>query len=475
MNMKLHLALLGALLLTGCQALQTDSDKNNLGSTVNVMSNYRSHATSALDRSERSHPYMWDRIADEMQLPMPNDPDVIAFRDWYIKHPKYLRTVTERAAPFLHLITEEIDKRQMPMELVLLPIVESAYNPNARSHGNAVGLWQFLSASGRRYGLKQDYWYDGRRDVVASTQAALDYLAQLNAYFEGDWLNAVAAYNAGEGRIQNAIEANRTRGKATDFFSLNLPRQTMEYVPRLMALADVIKNAKKYGIDLPKIPNRPSVRLIDTNGQIDLRTAAEQANMSLPALKRLNPGFNRNATSPQGPNHLLVPINVADELELALADMSPQKRMRSDSERVAVASNNENDSAAGGRTTKTTSVIAVHHKVKRGDTLWTIASSYGVSEKQLMQWNKLSKKKLKAGQVLLVNAPTKKASGKASKLSVAKAAKSKRYEVRRGDSLSSIAEKFQIKVNDLVRWNGLDHNRLKPGQTLTVRLDDNGV
>lgn len=466
MNMKLHLALLGALLLTGCQALQTDSDKNNLGSTVNVMSNYRSHATSALDRSERSHPYMWDRIADEMQLPMPNDPDVIAFRDWYIKHPKYLRTVTERAAPFLHLITEEIDKRQMPMELVLLPIVESAYNPNARSHGNAVGLWQFLSASGRRYGLKQDYWYDGRRDVVASTQAALDYLAQLNAYFEGDWLNAVAAYNAGEGRIQNAIQANQARGKATDFFSLNLPRQTMEYVPRLMALADVIKNAKKYGIDLPKVPNRPSVRLIDTNGQIDLRTAAEQANMSLPELKRLNPGFSRNTTSPQGPNHLLVPINVADELELALAEMSPQKRMRSDSERIAVADT---------KTAKAESVIAVHHKVKRGDTLWTIAGSYGVSEKQLMQWNKLTKKKLKAGQTLLVNAPVKQASGKTSKPSIAKAVKSKRYEVRRGDSLSSIAEKFQIKVNDLVRWNGLDHNRLKPGQTLTVRLDDNGV
>ncbi len=469
MNMKLHLALLGALLLTGCQALQQDSDKNNLGSTVNVMSNYRSHATSALDRSESSHPYMWDRIADEMQLTMPNDPDVIAYRDWYIKHPKYLRTVTERAAPFLHLITEEIDKRQMPMELVLLPIVESAYNPNARSHGNAVGLWQFLSASGKRYGLKQDYWYDGRRDVVASTHAALDYLAQLNAYFDGDWLNAVAAYNAGEGRIQNAIKANRAQGKATDFFSLNLPRQTMEYVPRLMALADVIKNAKKYGIDLPKVPNRPSVRLIDTNGQIDLRTAAEQAGMSLPALKRLNPGFNRNTTSLQGPDHLLVPIGVADELELALADMAPQKRMRNDSERVALAKND--DAAKSGSSVS----ISVHHKVKRGDTLWTIASSYGVSEKQLMQWNKLTKKKLKAGQVLLVNAPVSKASGKASKLSVAKAAKSRRYEVRRGDSLSSIAEKFQITINDLMRWNSLDHNRLKPGQTLTVRLNDSGV
>jgi membrane-bound lytic murein transglycosylase D len=478
MNIKLHLALVGALLLTGCQALQTDSDKNKLGSTVNVMSNYRSHATSALDRSESSHPYMWDRIADEMQLTIPNDPDVIAYRDWYIKHPKYLRTVTERAAPFLHLITEEIDKRQMPMELVLLPIVESAYNPNARSHGNAVGLWQFLSASGRRYGLKQDYWYDGRRDVVASTQAALDYLAQLNAYFDGDWMNAVAAYNAGEGRIQDAIDANRSRGKATDFFSLQLPRQTMEYVPRMLALADVIKNAKKYGIDLPKIPNRASVRLIDTHGQVDLRTAAEQANMSLPALKRLNPGLSRNTTSPKGPDHLLVPISVADELELALADMAPQKRLRNDSEKVAVASNDVTDSgddADNSVSKPSVAAIGVHHTVKRGDTLKTVARSYGVSEKQLMQWNRLTKNKVKAGQVLLVNAPVSKATSKATKLAAAKAAKLRRYEVRRGDSLSSIAEKFQITVNDLMRWNSLGHNRLKPGQTLTVKLDDSGA
>ena len=479
MNIKLHLALMGALLLTGCQALQTDSDKNKLGSTVNVISNYRSHATSALDRSESSHPYMWDRIADEMQLTIPNDPDVIAYRDWYIQHPKYLRTVTERAAPFLHLISEEIDKRQMPMELVLLPIVESAYNPNARSHGNAVGLWQFLSASGRRYGLKQDYWYDGRRDVVASTQAALDYLAQLNAYFEGDWMNAVAAYNAGEGRIQDAIDANRARGKATDFFSLQLPRQTMEYVPRMLALADVIKNAKKYGIDLPKTPNRASVRLIDTHGQVDLRTAAEQANMSFPALKRLNPGLSRNTTSPKGPDHLLVPIGVADELELALADMAPQKRLRDDSERVAIASNDvtdgNDDTADTNNDSKSSATIGIHHKVKRGDTLGTVARSYGVSEKQLAQWNRLGKNKIKPGQVLLVNAPVSKVSGKTAKLSVAKAAKLKRYEVRRGDSLSSIAEKFQITVNELMRWNSLGHNHLKPGQTLTVRLDNSGA
>ena len=246
----------------------------------------------------------------------------------------------------------------------------------------------------------------------------------------------------------------------------------MEYVPRLMALADVIKNAKKYGIDLPKVPNRQSVRLIDTKGQIDLRTAAEQANMSLPALKKLNPGFNRNITSPQGPNHLLVPISIADELELALADMAPQKRVRSDSERVAVASND----AESATKVVSGSSLTIHHKVKRGDTLKNIANVYGVSEKNLMKWNRLTKKKLKSGQVLLVNAPVKNTVGKTAKVSVAKAAvKSKRYEVRRGDSLSSIAEKFQIKVNDLVRWNGLGHNRLKPGQTLTVRLDDSGA
>jgi membrane-bound lytic murein transglycosylase D len=242
--------------------------------------------------------------------------------------------------------------------------------------------------------------------------------------------------------------------------------------------ADVIKNAKKYGIDLPKIPNRPSVRLIDTNGQVDLRTAAEQASMSLPALKRLNPGFSRNTTSPKGPYHLLVPIGVADELELALADMAPQKRLRNDSERVAIASNDVTDAgdAADNRSNSSSSAtIGVHHKVKRGDTLKTVARIYGVSEKQLMQWNRLTKNKVKTGQVLLVNAPVSKASGKATKLSAAKAAKLRRYEVRRGDSLSSIAEKFQITVNDLMRWNSLGHNRLKPGQTLTVKLDDSGA
>lgn len=467
MNIKLHLALLGALLLTGCQALQTDSDKHNLGSTVNVVPTKSTHARSAIDRSEAKYPYLWDRIAAEMQMPMPNDPDVIAFRDWYAKHPKYIKSVTERATPFLHLIAEEIDTRDMPMELVLLPIVESAYNPNARSHGNAVGLWQFLSASGQRYGLKQDYWYDGRRDVFASTQAALDYLAQLNAYFEGDWLNAIAAYNAGEGRIQNAIDSNKSRGKNTDFFSLNLPRQTMEYVPRLMALADVIRNADKYGIDLPRVRNHPTVKLIDTSGQVDLRLVAEQANMPLESLKRLNPAYSRTVTSPKGPNHLLVPIEVANDLEVALAE-NGSKRMRADSD---ISTPSDDDVATVAQSDRKQTSSAIRYTVKKGDSLKTIAKKFSVSEKDLLAWNKLkSKKSLKNGQTLTI-AQAAKSVAKTTSTRVAK--NSKHYSVKRGDSLYSIAQRFQISVNDLVRWNDLNHNHLKPGQMLTVRLDNN--
>ena len=466
MNIKLHLALVGALLLTGCQALQTDSDKHNLGSTVNVVTTKSTHARSAIDRSEAKYPYLWDRIAAEMQMPMPNDPDVIAFRDWYAKHPKYIKSVTERATPFLHLIAEEIDTRDMPMELILLPIVESAYNPNARSHGNAVGLWQFLSASGKRYGLKQDYWYDGRRDVFASTQAALDYLAQLNAYFDGDWLNSVAAYNAGEGRIQSAIDSNKAKGKNTDFFSLNLPRQTMEYVPRLMALAEVIRNADKYGIELPRIPNHPTVKLIDTSGQVDLRLVAEQANMSVSSLKQLNPGFARTVTSPKGPNHLLVPVSVADDLELALAEGST-KRMRIDSD---ISMPSEDDSVNVASNSKKQNSGLLRYTVKKGDSLKTIAKKFSVSEKELIALNKLkNKKSLKNGQSLVI-AQNAKSSVKKEDSRIAK--NSKHYSVKRGDSVYSIAQRFQVSVDDLVKWNGLNHSHLKPGQMLTVRLDN---
>jgi membrane-bound lytic murein transglycosylase D len=461
MNNKLHLALMGALLLSGCQALHSNSNKNNLGSTVNVLSARSQHARSALDRSDSHYQYIWDRIADNMELNVPTSPDITEYRDWYIQNPKYLHRLLTQATPYINLITDEVDKRELPMELVLLPFIESGYNPNARSRGNAVGLWQFLAPSADRYGLKRDYWYDGRKDVSASTTAALNYLAQLNAYFNGDWYKAIAAYNAGEGRVMDAVQKNQARGKSTDFFALNLPRQTVEYVPRLLALADIIKHARAYGVELPKIPARNTVKLIDTQGQIDLRVVADEANISLSELKQLNPGFSRTVTSPNGPNHLLVPVNVADDLEDTLAKMSPNQRMKPDDYTLmadAAASTNPSPDAS-----QQAALSRIRIKVKSGDTLSSIAKRYSLTTAQVKTWNHLGSQKLHRGQVLVLNVNYKTPAASSA------TANSQRYHVRRGDSLYSIAQKFQVSVNDLVRWNSLEHHSIRPGQTLNLQ------
>lgn len=172
------------------------------------------------------------------------------------QNPGHLQAIASRAEPFLYLITEKVEQRGLPLELVLLPIVESSFDPFAYSHGSAAGLWQFISSTGKRYGLKQNFWYDGRRDVAAATDAALDYLTVLNQHFDGDWYHAIAAYNSGEGRVTRAIKANKKAGKPIDFFSLDLPKETSGYVPKLIALADVIANQEKYGISIPAIENR---------------------------------------------------------------------------------------------------------------------------------------------------------------------------------------------------------------------------
>lgn len=503
--MKLRLALCGCLLLTGCQTLQTsDQADEALRPSEEVVAPQTVHARSALDRSENTQasraPHVWARARLQMQLEIPDNPQVKSYRDWYLKHPKYLQTVTQRAAPYLYLIVREIEQRQMPMELVLLPIVESAYNPNARSHGNAVGLWQFLAATGRQYGLKQDYWYDGRRDVLASTQAALDYLDRLNREFEGDWLKSIAAYNAGEGRILKAAERQRRRGQPSDFWSLDLPRETTAYVPRLLALADIIRHADDYGIQLPEVPNRPRLQQIETGGQVDLQLAAELAGLSLAELKHLNPGYKRNLTSPEGPSLLLVPASQAQELELALAELQPRQRARWASYRVqsgdslsvvaqrqgtTVAALRKANRLVAGQALRVGQQLAIpggqqpatataqakakpeRHQVRRGDTLASIGRTHGISIAELKRWNGLRQSRLQVGQTLkLQPAETK----------TETAGKTINYQVKRGDSLSSIADKFRISVGDLRRWNQLERGALlRTGQRLTVLLDKPGV
>jgi len=504
--MKLRVTLLGALLLSGCQTLQTTEQSDRPDESmpeIMVVQHHGVQARSAHDRSESSEQRqtdIWAHMASQMTLEVPDDPEIQRFRDWYLRHPKTLTDVAERAAPFLYLVVDEIEQNQMPMELALLPIVESAYNPNARSHGNAVGLWQFLAPTGRRFGLKRDAWYDGRRDVAASTEAAMAYFTYLNEFFDGDWYNTLAAYNAGEGRIQQAIRKQQKAGKPTDFWSLQLPRETRAYVPRLLALADIIKKADHYGVTLPPVPNRPKVKRIDTGGQVDLNQVADMAGISLSQLKALNPGYSRNVSSPNGPFHLLVPVSKAEPLELALAELSPRQKAnwgsyvvkRGDTlgeialnHGVTVAQLKRSNQLDNARALRVGQSLVIPndqakqlqreldrltagnnrrvHTVKEGESLWSISRTYQISEAELRRWNQLTNKaSIKPGQQLAVRKPAKQ--------DTASQATMIRYKIRQGDSLTSIAEQFNVSVTDLVRWNQLsDTRRIKTGDTLRIR------
>ena len=202
---------------------------------------------------------IWQRIRTKFTFEIPDDRRVAVQRNWFVKHPEYLDRVAKRSEPFIFYIVEELEKNNIPLEIALLPIVESAFDPFAYSHGRASGMWQFVPATGKRFGMKQNWWYDGRRDVIASTQGAIKYLKYLNKYFDGDWLLALAAYNSGEGRVKRAMKKNARKNLPTDFWSLDLPKETRAYVPKLLALADVIKRADDFNIKLYEIENKSQI------------------------------------------------------------------------------------------------------------------------------------------------------------------------------------------------------------------------
>ncbi|TDV72776.1 membrane-bound lytic murein transglycosylase D [Pseudomonas sp. LP_7_YM] len=247
---------------------------------------------------------------------------IVRQRDWLLGNPGFLRNASLRASPYLHFIAESLDQRGMPSELALLPIVESAYNPKANSIRDAAGLWQFMAATGRDFNLRQTAWYDGRRDVVASSKAAMDYLTRLHTQFNGDWLLAMAAYNAGEGTVSRAVEANRQRGMPTDYWHLNLPRETQDYVPRLLALSLLVREPETYGVQLNPVANAPYFTSIELTRAVDLSQLAASAGIDEAVLLGLNPAFLRKKTL-DGPTHLLVPRDQARQLSASLAKLAP--------------------------------------------------------------------------------------------------------------------------------------------------------
>lgn len=438
------------------------------------------------------------------------NPRIRAELNWYTKHPDYLQRVFTRASRYLPHIAAELDARGLPRELALLPIVESAYDPFAYSHGRAAGLWQIIPGTGTRFGLTQNWWYDGRRDVVDSTRAALDYLTVLHDMMDGDWLLAVASYNSGEGNVLRAVKRNRRQGKPADFWNLTLSRETSAYVPRLLALAIIVDDPAAFDLELPLVVNEPQFQVVDIDSQLDLALAAELAEIDLETLYGFNAGLNRWSTDPQGPHRLLLPTDRVEQFRSALEDIPVAERVLWKRHKVASGQTLSEIAEQHGTTIAAVreanglrnSVIRagshlmipaataspdayvksadarrqtiqsrqrrgtrVDHVVAPGESFWSIGQKYGVGTRNLAAWNGMAPRDtLSIGQSLVVwTSQPRAASGPVRKL---------RYTVRRGDSLSLIATRFRVRVADIARWNGIDPNKiLRPGQTLTMYVD----
>ena len=470
-----------------------------------------------LEKNTKKNEYsdVWLRIPQLYQLSNIDNKRIQIQENWFLKHKKNIEDISERATPFLFFITEEIQKRNMPGEIALLPIIESSFKTNAYSHMKAAGLWQFVPATGRYFGLKQNWWYDGRRDVYHSTLAALTYLQQLNKYYKGDWLLALAAYNAGAGNIDKAIKKNRKKGKPVDYWSLDLPKETFKYIPKLLAVAKIVQNHQELGISLSPIENSPRLMLVDTQSQIELSVVSKMADISLNEMRSYNPAFKQWATDPDGPHHLLIPIDKVERFEKQLALLDDKDRVQwyrhkiRSGESLSViahkykisvsvlktANRLKNSRIRAGKylmvptgnkdlVTHQPVVATISqdvlknsqtYKVRKGDSFWKIARRFNMSHKKLASLNGLSSgDTLSIGQKLLIakNKPAKKAKNVSSRDSVALKTSEISYKVKSGDSLYTISRHFKVTINDLKRWNHVNLKKyLKPGQELKVIIN----
>ncbi|MGB3916951.1 transglycosylase SLT domain-containing protein [Thiothrix litoralis] len=344
----------------------------------------------------------WDRVFQGFKInnEYSKHPSVQHFINHYGRNPAQLNLLSERASVFLHMIVYETDRRGMPSELALLPFVESAFDADVFSHAGAAGLWQFIPDTGRRYGLQQAKSYDARMDPFAATSAALDYLQKLNNDFNGDWLLSLAAYNCGENRVQREIDRNRAKGLPTTFWHLSLPKETREYVPRLLAFKELTSNAKQYGITLSNTPNRARLAQLLVNKPVDLRQAALQAGLEPDTLLDLNPCFRTGITTPQYSNRIVFPRQHANKLVQVIDALPPA------GSRQIYASNSATgyNKLATTRIKKKSSTYAQAktktHTVRRGDTLQAIAQKHGTTVQALMQYNRKHSSKLKVGEHL---------------------------------------------------------------------------
>ena len=530
------LCLLSAIslpLLSGCEALQqqgarVDGDGPAITRTATMDANVRNEGAlepkgpkndGASGEAASGYTTVWERLRDNFSLDLSsNDPRVRSQLAWYSRNQAHMDRTAERAKRYLPYIIREIEKRDMPGELALLPLVESAYDPFAYSHGRASGIWQFIPATGRAFGMDQNWWYDGRRDIISSTQGALSYLEKLAGRFGGDYELALAAYNAGAGRVLRAQRRNERRGEPTDYWNLRLPTETRHYVPKLIALARIVANPDDHGISLTPVPDAPYFEVVDVGGQIDLAQAASMASVDINEIYRLNPGFNRWATAPDGPHRLLVPKESAEQFREALADLPADQRVSWKDYRVqsgdtlisiarsfnttpdvirkhndisghtirtgqrllipvagdatnAYALSESNRRAARQAESGDKGQSRINYRVSAGDTLWDIANAHDVPVSKLATWNNLAPgDTLRPGDTLAIWADSQKASSRSDKRK--EMVRRVGYTVRSGDSLRRIANRFNVGVSEIAQWNNINtQDYLQPGQRLRLYVD----
>ena len=367
-------------------------------------------------------PYdLWERIRLELSITIPDDQIAATslYRERLYSNQTAVNRISKSGQRYLYHTLTRAEELGLPVELALLPFVESEFDPYAKSVDGATGIWQFMPATGKEWGLKSNWWYDGKKDVLASTEAALQFLTYLHEKFEGDWLLAMAAYNTGPTRVNRAIKKNKREDKPIRFWDLNLPKETTAYVPKLLVLCELIKDPKSFDVNLPSIANRPYFQRVKIPGQLDLMQAADLAGLKPETIYELNPGFNQWATDPSGPHYLLLPVGVSDRFMTQLESLDQDDLVKWD-----------------------------RYKIRRGDNLYKIASRYKIEVAVLMEINGLASDLIIAGKEIMVPRGSAWAGKQNPREQV--------YIVVGGDSLWNISKKFKVSIEDVILWNDLD-------------------
>ena len=407
---------------------------------------------------------LWSRIKSGYAIPNVKSQYTTNHETWYASRPDYVKRMLDRSQKYLFHIVEEVEKRGMPTEIALLPMIESAFNPQAYSRSAASGIWQFIPSTGKSFGLQQNWWVDNRRDVTAATSAALTYLQKLHGMF-GTWDLALAAYNAGEGTVQRAINKNRSQGLPTDYQSLSLPPETKNYVPKLQAIKNIVTHPERFGLQINPIPNRAYFARVTTPKQIDAKLAAQLAEISFDEFSSLNPSYNRPViTSTNDKHQLLLPVWAAERFVNNLA--------------------NYDKPLTNWQT----------YNAKRGERMENIAQKFGINVAQLRSVNGLSSaNKVGSSQPMLVPAShnddaRKQSDGSlilAESIDVAELEKNSInddsdqksepklstpliHKVKRGDTLHALANKYDVDSKSIMKLNGLKSSQLKLGQTIKI-------